>query len=213
MKKPYDALLFDMDGVLVDVTKSYRKAIQLTAQYFLKREVLVPEIDTIKSQVGMNNDWDATYALINNSTILYKDVKNFFQKLYWENNGKKGLIVDETLFLCKEQLIRLKQVYGKMGIVTGRPRREAQYVIDRFNLKDVFDVLVGKEDAKKEKPFPDPLIYAAKRIDAKNAVYIGDSPSDIAAADAAGMPSIFIGKQELGTFRLQTALEIIDFLL
>lgn len=209
----YDALLFDMDGVLVDVTKSYRKAIQQTAEYFLKREITQLEVEKIKSQVGMNNDWDATYTLINNSLIPYNDVKNLFQKLYWENNGKKGLIADENLFLSKKQLIQLKQAYGKMGIVTGRPRREAQYVIDRFNLKDVFDVLVGKEDVKKEKPFPDPLIYAMKRINAKNAVYIGDSPSDIVAANTAGMPSIFIGEQELGTFRFQNTLEVLDFLL
>lgn len=213
MIQPYDALLFDMDGVLVDVTKSYRKAIQQTAEYFLKREVLLLEVKKIKSQVGMNNDWDATYALIDNSSIPYNDVKNFFQKLYWENNGKKGLIVDETLFLSKKTLLRLKQAYGKMGIVTGRPCIEAQYVIDRFELKEVFDILIGKEDVKKEKPYPDPLIYAAKRINAKNAVYIGDSPSDIVAANAADMQSIFIGKQNLGTFRFQTALEIVDFLL
>jgi len=211
--QPYDALLFDMDGVLVDVTRSYRKAIQQTAGYFLKRKITLLEVEKIKSQVGMNNDWDATYALIGNSSIPYNDVKSLFQKLYWENDGKKGLIVDETLFLSKKQLMRLKQAYGKMGIVTGRPRIEALYVIDRFELKDVFDVLIGKEDVKKEKPFPDPLIYAAKRISAKNAVYIGDSPSDIVAANAADMTSIFIGKQDLGTFRLRAALEIIDFLL
>lgn len=213
MKKPYDALLFDMDGILVDVTKSYRKAIQLTAQYFLKREVFVPEIETIKSQVGMNNDWDATYALINEPKIPYSDVKKLFQKIYWENEGKKGLITDEVLFLSKVQLNQLKRTYGKMGIATGRPRNEAQYVMDRFNLNDLFDVLVAKEDVQKEKPFPDPLIYVAESIGAKNAIYIGDSPSDVVAAEAAGMQSIYIGNQKLGTFRFQSVLEIIDFLL
>ena len=81
MMQPYDALLFDMDGVLVDVTRSYRKAIQQTAGYFLKRKITLLEVEKIKSQVGMNNDWDATYALIGNSSIPYNDVKSLFQKL------------------------------------------------------------------------------------------------------------------------------------
>ena len=41
MKVTYDGLIFDMDGVLVDVSKSYREAIRQTTSYFLKRSILI----------------------------------------------------------------------------------------------------------------------------------------------------------------------------
>ena len=213
MKQPYDALLFDMDGVLVDVTKSYRKVIQQTAGYFLKREVKMSEVNEIKKKVGMNNDWDATYALISDKTIPYRKVKGIFQKIYWGKEETNGLINDEQLLISKEQLLQLKERYIRLGIVTGRPKKEAQYVLDRFNLQKVFDVVIVKEDTKRGKPFPDPIQKAIKALKTKNTVYIGDSPSDVAAATAAKIPSIYIGNQNIGTIRFKTVSQIIKYLL
>lgn len=213
MKNPYDALIFDMDGVLVDVSKSYRKAIQKTTEFFLKREVQKSEINEIKEKVGMNNDWDATYALINNKSFSYGEVKNIFQKLYLGDKNKKGFIDNEGLLIEKESLFKLKKIYNKMGIATGRPKKEAQYVIDKFGLNSIFDTLVAKEDVKREKPFPDPIIKAIKDLGAKNSVYIGDSPSDVIAAKAADIPILYIGKQNIGTIRFISPIEVIDYLL
>jgi len=213
MKQTYDALLFDMDGVLINVTKSYRKAIQQTARYFLKRGVTMTEINTVKEKVGMNNDWDTTYALINKKELSYCDVKNIFQKIYWGNKGKNGLINNEQLLLSKKQLLLLKKKYKKMGIVTGRPREEAQYALDTFRLQEIFNVLVTREDVKKQKPFPDSIFLAMKIISSQKTVYIGDSPSDVEAARAAGIPSIYIGKQKIGTIRFKSVLQVVDYLL
>ena len=105
MKRPYKALLFDIDGVLIDVGKSYRVAIQQTASYFLKRPVSMQEVSDVKKKVGMNNDWDATYALINKKEIPYQIVKNIFQEKYLGKGKIKGLINNETLLITKKQLI------------------------------------------------------------------------------------------------------------
>ena len=69
-----DALIFDMDGVLIDVSKSYRKAIQQTIKIYLetclgfekKREdwVTNEEISLFKSAGGFNSDWDVTSGLL-----------------------------------------------------------------------------------------------------------------------------------------------------
>lgn len=213
MKKPYDALIFDMDGVLVDVSQSYRKAIKKTAEFFLKREVKLAEINEIKGKVGMNNDWDATYSLINNTSFSYGEVKSVFQTLYLGNKNKRGLIDNEELLIKKDSLLQLRKIYKKMGIATGRPREEAQYVIKKFDLNDIFDVLVAKEDVAREKPFPDPIIKAMEYLGAKKSIYIGDSPSDVVAATAAGIPSLYIGNQNIGTIRFDSPIKIIDYLL
>jgi HAD superfamily hydrolase (TIGR01548 family) len=69
-----DILIFDMDGVLIDVSKSYRKAIQQTIKIYLetclgferKREgwVTNEEISLLKSVGGFNSDWDVTSGLL-----------------------------------------------------------------------------------------------------------------------------------------------------
>ena len=69
-----DLLIFDMDGVLVDVSRSYRQAIQQTVQIYFetclglkksRRSLITKEdISLFKSIGGFNNDWELTSALI-----------------------------------------------------------------------------------------------------------------------------------------------------
>lgn len=210
---PYDSLLFDMDGVLIDVTRSYRVCIQKTAGFFLGRTVSRDEVTMIKAKVGMNNDWDATYALIGRKDIPYKKVKDYFQKLYLGDGKKKGLIEKEGLLISRTNLISLKRKYKKLGIVTGRPRSEAEYVIKRFKLETVFDILIAKEDSTREKPFPDPIVKAVGILKSKTPVYIGDSPSDAVAASAANIPCLYIGRNPLAKKEFKTSLQLYGYLI
>lgn len=69
-----DLLIFDMDGVLVDVARSYRATIQETVNIYLetclgfkggkKRFVTQEDISLLKSAGGFNNDWDLTSGLL-----------------------------------------------------------------------------------------------------------------------------------------------------
>ena len=66
-----DILIFDMDGVLIDVSKSYRKVIQQTAHLYLEyglgmdaNLVSTEEISLFKSVGGFNNDWDLASGLL-----------------------------------------------------------------------------------------------------------------------------------------------------
>lgn len=208
-----DSVIFDMDGVIVDVSKSYRETIRQTASYFLKREVKKVEVDRIKSKVGVNNDWDATYALINDKNISFDEVKDYFQSKYLGDGKTEGLILNEKLLISKVQLQKLKTRYNKLGIATGRPREEAQFVILSNRLGGIFDCIVALEDVKREKPFPDSIIKVIDLLKLQNAVYIGDSSSDVLAAESAGIPSIYIGKEKLGTMRFPRVSAAVKYLL
>ena len=69
-----DILIFDMDGVLIDVSKSYRKTIRRTIQIYLeyclgvergrRSWITHKEISLFKSVGGFNNDWDLTSGLL-----------------------------------------------------------------------------------------------------------------------------------------------------
>jgi HAD superfamily hydrolase (TIGR01548 family) len=213
MKTKYDGLIFDMDGVLIDVSQSYREVIRQTASYFLKRNVLMSEVDRIKNKVGMNNDWDATYALINNPAISYDAVKSYFQILYLGDSKNIGLVDSEKLLISKQKLQLLKNKYKKLGIATGRPKKEARYMIEKNRLEGIFNCIIDMDDVEKNKPSPDQLLVVIKKLNLKQTVYIGDSPSDVFAAEATGIPSFYVGKQNIGTIRFQTILKVIQYLL
>ncbi len=207
-----EGIIFDMDGVIVDVSASYREAIRKTAEYFLGKKISIDEVSAIKNQPGMNNDWDATYALIGDSSIKYSDVKNYFQKIYLGENGD-GLIDREPLFISIKEFSELKNKYKKLGIATGRPRLEAEYALKKNRIEVFFAALVCLEDVANSKPHPEPILSAMKKLAIKKTIYVGDSPSDVLAADAAEIPSIYIGKLDLGDYKFTDVKSAIKFLL
>jgi len=57
-------LIFDMDGVLVDVTGSYRQTVIQTVKHFTGIEVTNQDIQALKNRGGSNNDWDLAVEMI-----------------------------------------------------------------------------------------------------------------------------------------------------
>jgi len=238
MKNKFDCLIFDMDGVLIDVSRSYRKAIENTVNYYLAKngssnKISQKEVNYLKNQPGFNNDWDTSYrlvTLVNKETLteifpvtdeerntnIFQKIKVLFQIFYLGSElyksvyekkallaGVSGLIESESLLISKQLLNRLKQKYS-LAIATGRPRLEALFTLKRFNLLLIFpaETLVAMEDAARAKPFPDPMIEAAKKAGGNSNVYIGDSPNDMEAAEKAGMFSIYVGQDILGDLQI-----------
>jgi histidinol-phosphate aminotransferase len=184
---PLPALLFDVDGVLVDVSGSYRLAIKNTAQHFLGQEVSLSEIQECKNGGGLSNDWDLTAALIasRGKEVARKEIVEFFQKQYL-GDSFDGLIRNERWLLSRDLLEELNDHYV-LGIVTGRPRDEAQYVLDRFQVASLFDVVVTMDDLPQGRGKPDPfgIELAMEKLGVKRAIYLGDTIDDLQAAIAA----------------------------
>ena len=92
-----------------------------------------------------------------------------------------------------EVLCDLRTTY-RLALATNRGRTIPD-LLQRFDLEDTFDVVVGILDVARPKPHPDMLIECARRLGpaCRSAVYVGDSPSDGVAARAAGMPFVAVG--------------------
>ncbi|NTV22817.1 MAG: histidinol-phosphate transaminase [Nanoarchaeota archaeon] len=183
-----DTLLFDMDGVLVDVSRSYRVAIKKTAESFMEKSVSFEEIQKYKERGGLNNDWDCTIAILkdNNVSVSKEEVIRRFDKIYLG-----GEIDNEKLIIDIEILERLSNRF-RLGIVTGRPKRDADYTIDKFCLRRFFSTIITLDDVREGKPDPEGILIAKKALKGKNAIYIGDTVDDINAAKSAGIPCIGI---------------------
>ena len=180
------AVLFDMDGVLVDVGQSYRTAIQKTAEFFTKQEVTKEQIQEFKMKGGFNDDWDLTQAIIKSRgmDLTKEKVVEKFQEVYFQVRDTEKWLLD------KEVLSELKKKF-KLGIVTGRPKDEAIYVLENNNVTDDFEFMIGMEEMEgKQKPNPFGILEAMKALNVENAVYIGDTVDDIMAAKNAEIDGI-----------------------
>ncbi|MBM3229176.1 histidinol-phosphate transaminase [Candidatus Parvarchaeota archaeon] len=228
----YDCVLFDMDGVLVDVRNSYRVAIEKTANEWFARNggrerVSQKEVSAIKSIPGFNNDWDAAFAIVRargsleliksalplsrdeKESKLYLGLKEVFQEFYLN-----GLMQCEPALVAKETLAKLSDSGLKIGIVTGRPKAEAEFAVKNNGWESVFpfSCIVALENCDEEKPSPKPLLLAAKKLGAKNPIYIGDNVSDLKACKAAGIPCVIVGKAVAGDWNVEKTDEIVRML-
>ncbi len=179
-----------MDGVLVDVSASYRKAIQETVRFFSEKPALAEEIQLLKEKGGYNNDWDLTQSILRQrgKNPHRGEIVQKFQELYLGSDGIRGFIENENWLLPREELATLHASHC-LGIVTGRPRFETKYVLKKFNAENFFDVVVAMEDyaPEKAKPDPTPIRLALDKLGSRKSVYVGDSVDDIAAAKNAGI--------------------------
>ena len=190
--KSRDLIVFDVDGVLVDIRNSYRMAIKETYRHFSGKEVSPEEIQQAKNIGGLNNDWDLTEYLLKNSRIMIpkNEIIDKFQELYFGNNGD-GFILNEELLISPEIIKNLAKDYD-LAIFTGRPRQEAEFVLKRWGLEKYFCPLIAMEDLPdgKHKPEPDGLLKILSIASPINAYYLGDTPDDMISAKKAGVRAI-----------------------
>ena len=184
-----NAALFDMDGVLVDVSKSYLVAIQRTVEFYLSVSINQDEIQEYRNRGGLNNDWDLTECILKEKgkDVAKQNIIDVFQDFYLGENFD-GLIKSEQWLLRQSVLDQIRSVC-KMGIVTGRPRMETSYVLQRFGVENYFSVVITMDDVPpdKNKPSPHGIELALKCLSADSAYYFGDTVDDMAAAVQAGV--------------------------
>ncbi len=179
------ALLFDMDGVLADVSESYREAIRQTALSY-GVELSYERIARAKAAENANDDWKVTRDLLREAGIDadLEDVTERFEALYQGTDGSPGLRERERLIPDKALLQRLAARLP-LAVVTGRPREDAERFLERFGIQGLFRSVVTREDAPM-KPDPAPVRLAMERLEARHTWMIGDAPDDLRAARRAG---------------------------
>ncbi|KAG8467052.1 hypothetical protein KFE25_000368 [Diacronema lutheri] len=193
----FDAVLWDMDGVLVNVSGSYRLAIEETAAAFTGKPTDPGAVQRFKNMGGYNNDWKLTAAIIAEAgvTVPYDEVVEAFQ-LRYKGPNFDGLIASEPPIIDGAKTLgALAEAGYAMALVTGRPDAEARWTLQRFGWDRFFPIVVAMEAQEgKGKPDPFPLTKAmgllGKPVEPSRAVYVGDTGDDMIAARAAGMYAV-----------------------
>ena len=206
-------LVFDMDGVLVDVTESYRETIVKTVEHFTGKTISRDSIQDYKNQGGWNNDWLLSQKICRDFgvEIPYATVVEYFNYLFLD----QGMIHRERWLPRDGLLDRLGERFD-FAIFTGRTTEEAEITLKREGVRDRF-LLVSANDVESEKPAPDGLLKIAALHPAKKLLYIGDTVDDARCAKAAYVPFIGIAarhsprREELvDLLRLEGAIQVIE---
>ncbi len=184
-------LVFDMDGVLVDVTESYRETIARTVEHFTKAPVTRLQIQEYKNQGGWNDDWKLSHHMVTQAgfDVPFEEVKDRFQQIS-RGNGADGLMLRER-WVARPGVLEKLSLDFRFAIFTGRPKDEAAFSLQRFAAGLVFDPVVTMEDVERHKPDPEGLLRILKHHRDSKVYYIGDTVDDARTARAAKVP--FIG--------------------
>jgi len=185
-------IIFDVDGVLVDVRGSFHSTTLETVRFFTGKRVTPAQLQDWKNRSGFNDDWKLSTAWVQSlgGSQEYEEVKSKFVELYWGEAGDEGNVAREKWLLPKANLRRLAEK-ADLAIFTGRTRRELDHTLDRCKTGPFFQSIVTVEDVAHPKPNPEGLLKILNGRNAQRAVYIGDNVDDALAARAADVP--FVG--------------------
>ncbi len=196
-------VVFDIDGVVRDVSGSYRRALADTVEQFTTQAYrpTADDIDRLKSEGVWNNDWEGSQELIyryfetqgksrEQVNLDYEAIVAFFQSRYRGNNPNDltGYICDEPLLLEPSYLNQLTETGISWGFFSGATRASATYVLQkRLNLQS--PILIAMEDAP-GKPDPTGLFSTIDLLQSGiekslPVIYVGDTVADMYTVEKA----------------------------
>ncbi len=195
-------VIFDIDGVIRDVTGSYRRALADTVEHFTNNNYrpTMKDIDDLKAEGIWNNDWEGSQELIYryfeskgksraDINYTYSDIVNFFQSRYRGTQSHRpetwdGYVTTEPLLVDREYFRTLTANNLAWGFFSGATRGSAEYILKhRLGLEN--PLLVAMEEAP-GKPDPTGLFLTVGLIEQELSLstslpvaYLGDTVADM----------------------------------
>jgi HAD superfamily hydrolase (TIGR01509 family) len=173
MKIKPDAILFDLDGVLVDSVDTWLTSLNIALTQFNHKMITRDDF--------IDNYWG--HDLHNTLNLIGVDQKAaaICNSLYKKNLNEVKLYPN-----VKSTLQKLNSY--KKGLITNTPKIQTNNILKKFDLNKYFDVVITSDDVSYAKPNPEIVLKACKilHVEPENVIMIGDTKSDIEAGKAAG---------------------------
>jgi HAD superfamily phosphatase len=186
-------VIFDVDGVLVDVRESYLRSALETMRFLTGKRVTWAALYKWKNKPGNNDDWSmvSNWATAMGRPTTYEEARDAFQRFYWDYDGRPGNVRREKMLVTPKQVEEWARRF-ELDLFTGRTRKEFAYTFHRWAGARHFRTVVTMDDVPRKKPYPDGLLKILDGRDPGTALYVGDNVDDGLAAKAAGVRFIAI---------------------
>lgn len=179
-------LIFDLDGTLADTSADIANAVNYAIEPLGKSSYSVEEI---KAMVGSGITKLIRSLIPSEASIPEEKIINRFLDYYSEH------LLDNTKAYpyVKETLSKLGHCYKK-AVISNKREGFSREILEGIGILQFFDIVLGSDSVREQKPSPVPLLEVMKRYGASKdeAVMIGDSSYDIQAARAAGVKVIAV---------------------
>ena len=199
------AVIFDMDGVMIDSEPLWEKAERI----LLGKRGIDYTPDYRDKIVGLNqNDSGALLIETFNLDESVVDIINERVKILTGIYEKELKTVEGLLPLLDE----IKEQGIPLAVASSSPMRLIKFVLNMFSLNDYFDVLVSGECIENGKPHPDIYLEAARQlgVEPSECLAIEDSINGVLSAKSAGMVCIAVPDKRLTPDKFANADKIVD---
>ena len=187
------AVLFDLDGTLIDTAADFVRIIGKMSQ---ENNWQAPSETDIRQQVSAGASAMVKLMLEHNGQTQFTEDELLGYRQQFLDDYEADICVDSCVFDELEALLMtLEQKGTPWGIVTNKPRYLAESLLSKMRLDERCSVLVCPEDVSRTKPDPEPMYLALEKLGIARGgsacvLYVGDHIRDIEAGNAAGMPTI-----------------------
>ncbi len=187
----YAAYLFDLDGTLIDTAPDLNAALNRVLH-----KSGHPQVDETLTRQCVGHG--ARAMIISALQHLHvdpveQDIDAMFAafiEYYAANIADHSKLYDHVL----DTLVALRDQGAKLAVVTNKPEQLSRTLLAQLDLTRLFDSIIGGDTAPAPKPDPHPvhLALTSAGVAAREALFVGDSRTDVDAARAAGMDVVCV---------------------
>ena len=192
-----ELIIFDLDGTLIDSSDDIAWAANMTLVYMGYNEM---DLDAIKEGIGWGVKTLLQKLMPQEGPERIDDARVKFLEYYWDH-----LTVNTILYPgVRETIDYFKDHDKKMAIVTNKPIKFTEKILNELALKDFFLMVLGGDSLVNRKPDPEPVekVISTLGVTKGKTVFVGDSKIDGETGKRAGIFTIgveygFRGRKEL----------------
>ena len=182
-----NATIFDFDYTLADSSEGCVECVNFA---FQEMGLATHSNEIIHRTIGLSLK-ETFVTLAGNQNIARGED---FARLFLQRADQ--VMVDRTVMFesARATITALRESGLRLGIVSTKYRHRIESVLERENLRQFFDVVIGGEDVEQHKPHPAGLLTAIQRLECSrtSTVYVGDSVVDAEVAKRAAVPFVAV---------------------
>jgi HAD superfamily hydrolase (TIGR01509 family) len=182
---PYDAILFDFDGVLADTEPLHWAS---WAQFLRPLGVELDWATYERCALGLTN-MAAVFAALPGCSVTDEEIRSRYPEkraLFLAMAAARPPISEATVAL-------VQSLSGaRLVVVTSSNRLEVEPILDQAGILSCFGTLVCGKEAGETKPAPDPYLLAARNLDARRPLVVEDSEAGLESGRAAGFDVLWV---------------------